>query len=55
MRIGRALIIPAVLALSVAGPAMVGAALPAAAATSVPVAPTNTVSFYVSINVFHHA
>jgi hypothetical protein len=36
MRIGRALLIPAVLALSVAGSALVGSALPAVAA-NVPV------------------
>lgn len=31
MRIGRAIIIPAILALSVAGPVMVGSAMPSAA------------------------
>jgi arabinose-5-phosphate isomerase len=36
MRIGRALIIPAVLALSVAGSALVGSVLPAAAANVLP-------------------
>jgi hypothetical protein len=55
MRIGRALIIPAVLALSVAGSAMVGAALPVAAAT-VPIAhTTSTTGFHVSPDVYHHA
>jgi hypothetical protein len=53
MRIGRALIIPAVLALSVAGSALVGSALPAAAANA-HIARAPTADLYVSPSVFHH-
>jgi hypothetical protein len=53
MRIGRALIIPAVLALSVAGSALVGAALPAAAA-NVPIVHANTHGLTTGTNTFYH-
>ena len=55
MRIGRALIIPAVLALSVAGSALVGSALPAAAA-NVPVvhAHGHTHGLTTGTNTFYH-
>ena len=51
MRIGRAFIIPAILALSFAGSAVVSSAIPAAAA-SVPVAHTTVLT--TGINMFHH-
>jgi hypothetical protein len=54
MRIGRALIIPAVLALSVAGSALVGSALPAAAA-NVHVVHGHTVALTTGTDVYHHA
>lgn len=54
MRIGRAFIIPAILALGVAGSALVGSAIPAAAA-SVPVAHVHTMGFSVSTNMYHHS
>jgi len=54
MRIGRALIIPAVLALSVAGSALVGSALPGAAA-NVPVVHGHAVALTTGTDVYHHA
>jgi hypothetical protein len=53
MRIGRALIIPAVLALSVAGSALVGSAIPAAAA-SVPVVHANPHGLAIGTDTFYH-
>ena len=53
MRIGRALIIPAVLALSVAGSALVGFALPATAA-NVPIVHGHPAGAPVTY-VYHHA
>ena len=53
MRIGRALIIPAVLALSVAGSALVGSALPAAAA-SVSVVHGHPAGLTTGPDVYHH-
>jgi hypothetical protein len=53
MRIGRAFIIPAILALGIAGSAMVGPAVPAAAA-SVPVAHVQTTGLTIGTNMFHH-
>ena len=53
MRIGRALIIPAVLALSVAGSALVGSALPAAAA-NVPVVHVHKHGLSTGTNTFYH-
>ena len=50
MRIGRAFIIPAILALAIAGSAMVGAAIPAAAAN----APVHTTGITPGTNMFHH-
>jgi len=50
MRIGRVFIIPAILALGIAGSAMVGAAIPAAAAN----APVHTTSITINTNIFHH-
>ena len=50
MRIGRALIIPAVLALSVAGSALVGVALPAVAAN----ASVTHAQVHSGVNVYHH-
>jgi hypothetical protein len=54
MRIGRALIIPAVLALSVAGSALVASAIPAAAA-NVPVAHATTHGLSTGTDTFYHA
>jgi len=54
MRIGRALIIPAVLALGVAGSALVGSALPAAAATNVPIIQAHTYGLTTGANTFYH-
>ena len=53
MRIGRAFIIPAILALGIAGSAMVGSAIPAAAANA-PVAHVYTTGLTVGTNMFHH-
>jgi hypothetical protein len=53
MRIGRAFIIPAILALGFAGSAMVGSAIPAAAA-SVPVAHVYMTGLTIGTNMYHH-
>jgi hypothetical protein len=53
MRIGRAFIIPAILALGVAGSALVGPAIPAAAA-NVPIVTAPTTGLSVGANMFHH-
>jgi len=53
MRIGRAFIIPAILALGVAGSALVGSAIPAVAA-SVPNAQVQTTGIFVGTDMFHH-
>jgi hypothetical protein len=54
MRIGRAIIVPAIVALGVAGSALVGSAMPAAAA-SVPNAPVQHVVWITpGTNMYHH-
>ena len=53
MRIGRAFIIPAILALGIAGSAMVGSAIPAAAA-NVPVVTAHTTGLSIGTNMYHH-
>ena len=53
MRIGRAFIIPAILALGVAGSALVGSAIPAVAA-SVPNAHVQTPHVAAGTNMYHH-
>src|SRR5712672_3816050 len=53
MRIGRAFIIPAILALGVSGSALVGSAVPAVAA-SVPNAQVQTTGISTGTNMFHH-
>ena len=53
MRIGRAFIIPAILALGFAGSAMVGSAIPAAAA-NVPVVHATTTGLSIGTNMYHH-
>ena len=53
MRIGRAFIIPAILALGVAGSALVGSAVPAVAA-SVPNAHVQTTGISTGPNMYHH-
>jgi len=53
MRIGRAFIIPAILALGVAGSALVGSAIPAAA-SNVSVAHVQTTGLTIGTNMFHH-
>jgi len=54
MRIGRAFIIPTILALGVAGSALVGTAIPAAAA-SVPIVHVGTTSLSIGTDMYHHA
>jgi hypothetical protein len=54
MRIGRAIIIPAILALGVAGGAVVGAAIPAAAANA-PIVHVYTVGISTGTDMYHHA
>ena len=54
MRIGRAYIIPAIVALGVAGSALVGSAMPAAAA-SAPVVISHSTGLTVGTNMYHHA
>lgn len=54
MRIGRAIIIPAIVALSLAGSALVGSAMPAVAA-NVPIAHVHTTGISTGINMYHHA
>lgn len=54
MRIGRAFLIPAILALGVAGSALVGSAIPAAAA-NVPIVHVHpTGGLTTGTNMFHH-
>jgi len=53
MRIGRAFIIPAILALGVAGSALVGSAIPAAA-TSMPIAHVYTAALGTGTDMYHH-
>jgi hypothetical protein len=53
MRIGRAFIIPAILALGVAGSALVGSAIPAAA-SSVRIVHVNTTGLSIGTNMYHH-
>lgn len=53
MRIGRAFIIPAILALGVAGSALVGTAIPAAAA-NVPIVHVHKTGLSPGTNMFHH-
>lgn len=55
MRIGRAIIIPAILALGVAGGAVVGAAIPAAAAANAPIVHVHTVGISTGTDMYHHA
>jgi hypothetical protein len=54
MRIGRAFIIPAILTLGIAGSALVGTAIPAAAA-NVPVVTGQSTGLSVGTNMYHHA
>jgi hypothetical protein len=54
MRIGRAFVIPAILALGVAGSALVGSAIPAAAANA-PIAGVYTTSLSTGTDMYHHA
>jgi hypothetical protein len=53
MRIGRALIIPAILVLGTAGSAVVASALPAAAA-STPIVISHSTGLTVGTGMFHH-
>ncbi len=54
MRIGRAFIIPAILALGVAGSALVGGAVPAAA-ENVPVVTGHSTGLSTGTNMYHHS
>jgi len=54
MRIGRAIIIPAIIALGVAGGAVVGAAIPAAAA-NVPIVHVHTTGINTGTDMYHHS
>jgi hypothetical protein len=54
MRIGRAFIIPAILALGVAGSASVGSAIPAAAA-NVPIVQAHSTALSTGTNMYHHS
>ena len=54
MRIGRAFIIPAILTLGLAGSALVGAAIPAAAANA-PIVHVHKVGLTTGTNMYHHA
>jgi hypothetical protein len=54
MRIGRAFIIPAILALGVAGSALVGSAIPAAAA-NVPIVHVHPTGLQTGTNMYHHS
>jgi hypothetical protein len=54
MRIGRAFIIPAILALGVAGSALVGSAIPAAAA-NVPIVHVHHTGITTGTNMYHHS
>lgn len=53
MRIGRAFIIPAILALGVAGSALVGTAIPAAAANA-PIVHVHKTGLSTGSNMYHH-
>ncbi len=53
MRIGRAIIIPAIVALGLAGSASVGSAMPAVAA-SAPNAHVSATGIYVGTDMYHH-
>lgn len=53
MRIGRTYIIPAIVALGVAGSALVGSAMPAAAANA-PIVISHSTGLTVGTNMFHH-
>jgi hypothetical protein len=53
MRIGRVLVIPTILALGVAGSALVGSAIPAVAANA-PVAHVRTTGLNGGTNMYHH-
>lgn len=53
MRIGRAFIIPAIVALGVAGPAVLGSAVPAAAANA-PIVTVHSTGLTVGSNMFHN-
>ena len=53
MRIGRAIIIPAIVALGLAGSALVGSAMPAVAA-SAPNAHVLTTSISTGTDMYHH-
>jgi hypothetical protein len=54
MRIGRAFIIPAILTLGVAGSALVGVALPAAAANA-PIVHVHKTGLSTGTNMYHHS
>ena len=54
MRIGRAFIIPAILALGVAGSALVGAAAIPAAAANVPIVHVHKTGLTTGTNMYHH-
>jgi hypothetical protein len=54
MRIGRAFIIPAILTLGLAGSALVGVAIPAAAA-NVPIVHVHKTGLTTGTNMYHHA
>ena len=54
MRIGRAFIIPAILTLGLAGSALVGAAIPAAAANA-PIVHVHKTGLDTGTNMYHHA
>lgn len=53
MRIGRAFIIPAILALGVAGSALVGSAIPAAAA-NVPIVTAHSTGLSTGADMYYH-
>jgi hypothetical protein len=55
MRIGRAFIIPAILTLGVAGSALVGVAIPAAAAANAPIVHVHKTGLVPAINMYHHS
>jgi hypothetical protein len=54
MRIGRAIIIPAIAALGLAGSLLVGSAMPAVAA-GVPIAHVHKTDVSAGTNMYHHA
>jgi hypothetical protein len=56
MRIGRAFIIPAILTLGVAGSALVGTAIPVAAAANAPIVQVGTTTgLSTGTNMYHHS